>query len=110
MDDLEKLADTMKLAIETSDTWARVSLHTTRARQIEAALRASAAREKALREALAAVDAADGACPIGKGLQRATERCKLCGATSDQNCGPVVTAESNVVRVARAALEGAPHD
>lgn len=57
-----------------------------------------------IRELLAKVDAAADACPCRK-TSIPYDACPKCGATSSEPCGPVVTAEGDVVSELREMLE-----
>lgn len=57
-----------------------------------------------LAEAVAAVDAADAACPVRNGKARHSDECPKCRATTSHPCGPVVNAEFKVVEQARSLL------
>lgn len=66
-------------------------------------LQATGRAPEALEQALAAVDAADKACPV-RASGSDPDRCPKCGATSSQNCGPEVTALAKLADGVRAAL------
>lgn len=54
-----------------------------------------------------AVDAAEKACPIRNGSS-GNEKCPKCRATSSEPCGPVVSAEYQVVQGVRRLLTQDP--